>query len=575
MSTRDALSEQGIRLRNFASGGHKTLCPKCSHTRTKKTDPCLSVTIGDDGAVWKCHNCGWSGGTGGRDSAPVSLRKQPVRPAYVAPERVPSALVEWFKARGIPSRVIERNKIDLIIGRNEEIAFPYFRGGVVVNVKYRTFDKQFRQSKDAEKIYYGLDDIAGQTEVIICEGEIDKLSFEVAGLRNVVSVPDGAPKEAKVQVPNPEDDRKFEYVWNCKDAFENVTKIILATDDDAPGQALAEELARRYGKHRCWTVTWPNGNDSKAKDANEVLLAHGPEVLREIITLAKPYPIKSLYDAGMFETDTLRLYRGEKAETFSTGWPDIDALFRVRPGELSVVTGAPNGGKSQFVDALAINLANSHGWKFAVCSFENPPDHHIAKLAEAWLEMPFWPGPRPRMGEGDLRRAIEWLNERFFFIRADDESPTIAWILETARAAVMRYGIRGLVIDPYNEIEHKRPPGQTETEYVSDMLAQVKRFAQSHCVHVWFIAHPAKPQKMKNGEYPEISLYDISGSSHWVNKADIGIVVVRDYSDEEGHPPQYRTEIHVKKVRFKEVGHPGTTTLSFDRATGTYRCVEA
>ncbi len=50
------------------------------------------------------------------------------------------------------------------------------------------------QVTGAEKILFGLDDIAGQPEVIIVEGEMDKLAFEEAGFLNVVSVPDGAPQ---------------------------------------------------------------------------------------------------------------------------------------------------------------------------------------------------------------------------------------------------------------------------------------------------------------------------------------------------------------------------------------------
>jgi twinkle protein len=212
-----------------------------------------------------------------------------------------------------------------------------------------------------------------------------------------------------------------------------------------------------------------------------------------------------------------------------------------------------------------MNLARNSGWKCGVCSFENPGEEHVAKLAEKLTNSPFAEGPRARMTEDELRKAISWLKDRFFFIRADDDSPTIDWILETAKGAVMRHGIQGLVIDPYNEIEHKRPFGMTETEYVSQMLAKVKRFAQGNGVHVWFIAHPAKPYRNDGGKTQPLSLYDISGSAHWVNKADVGIVVERDYE------AMGQTEVHVKKVRFKAVGQPGSVRFDFDRAVGTYR----
>jgi twinkle protein len=169
------------------------------------------------------------------------------------------------------------------------------------------------------------------------------------------------------------------------------------------------------------------------------------------------------------------------------------------------------------------------------------------------------------MSESDLQQAMDWIADRFYLIRFDDEAPTIEAILEKARAAVMRHGIRGLVIDPYNEIEHRRPPGMTETEYVSQLLGKVKRFAQRHGVHVWFVAHPAKMQRENGGSCPIPTLYDISGSANWVNKADIGVVIHRDPDKD-----QTRTEIQVRKVRFKSVGKIGAVALRWDRATGRY-----
>jgi len=265
-----------------------------------------------------------------------------------------------------------------------------------------------------------------------------------------------------------------------------------------------------------------------------------------------------------FRGAVLALYHNGRQRAHSTGWPCLDELMTIREGELSVVTGVPGAGKSEFVDALMVNLADRYGWRFAVCSFENPPDEHLSKLAEKRLGMPFWEGPTARMGEADLSRALDWAADHFVFIRADDEAPTLDWILENARSAVMRYGVRGLVIDPYNEIEHKRPTAMSETEYVSQTLGKVKRFGLQHGVHVWFVAHPAKMHR-ESGSIPTPTLYDISGSANWANKADLGVVVHRDPGK---HPPE--TEIYIRKVRFKSVGRIGMVTLRYDRATGRY-----
>lgn len=581
-----ALDAAGIRLRDYRPGDHRTTCPQCSAQRKKKTDPCLSVTIEESGrhAVWHCHHCDLSGGTKEpTDSAAPQQqdrrRKPPVRPTFNPNPNLPVALIEWFKGRGIPEAVLKRNKVSAARVWMPEpakevgvVAFPYYRGGELINVKYRRVkEKQFRQEKDAEKIFYGLDDLVGAKDAIIVEGEPDKLACEVAGILNVVSVPDGAPKMVSDREIDPEDDKKFEYVWNCREYFEDKERIIIATDADGPGQALAEELARRFGRERCWRVHWPQQGDAQRKDANEVLLEDGAQVLRECVEYAEPWPIKSLFTVAAFADAVHDLYDHGPGRSFTTGWPAMNEFYKVRPGEVTVVTGEPGSGKSEWVDALQVQMADKHGWKFALCSFENPPAEHLGKLLEKRCAAPFFDGPTWRMQRPELDQALAWLGEHFFFIRAEDEAPTIDWILETAQGAVARYGIRGLTIDPYNEIEHKRPGGMTETEYVSQMLGKVKRFAANAGVHVWFIAHPAKIQRNRDGSTPIPTLNDISGSKNWVSKADVGIVVHRDYdAEQEGNRMVGKTAVHIRKVRFKAVGRPGTVYFEYDRATGLY-----
>ena len=580
MTLVERLLQFGIRLDNYAPGDKKLLCPKCSHTRRNKADPCLSVTVDADAdhAVWNCHNCGWKGTTHELDAtareAKKRRRNQPPKRPTRAPGILTPAVLRWFADRGISEAVVRRNKIGAarhwipaLRAEVDCIAFPYFRNGELINIKYRALQsKHFTQEKDAEKILYGLDDIADQDEAIIVEGEVDKLSAEVAGILNVVSVPDGAPSKLKDEVR--EDDAKFEYLGNCEAELTRLKKIIIAVDHDAAGQVLEEELARRLGKERCWLVLWPEANDVLCKDANEALLWHGPEAVRASIADAEPYPITGLHLITRYRDEILSLYdrlteAGAPERGLSTGWPSVDEFMTIRQGELSVVTGYTHSGKSEVIDALMVNMARLHGWNFAICSFENPPTQHIPKLLEKYLGAPFRDGPTRRMGREEAYHAMLDLEDRFFLIRAGDEAPTIDWILERARAAVLRYGIKGLVIDPYNEVEHHRDRNMTETEYVSQILGKVKRFAENHGVHVWFVAHPAKPQR-DAGKLPVPTLYDISGSANWANKADIGLVIYREMDDDN------RVTLYLRKVRFKEVGQVGVVELQWDKVTGRY-----
>jgi twinkle protein len=437
----ELLLDHGIRPRRYADGDQKLVCPRCSHTRKHRSDPCLSLTIARNEAIWKCHHCEWSGAVNERENhrqprrRPVAPIKPTARPGNPTP-----ALLRWFSERGISAATVQRNQIwavrnyVLALGAEVDcIAFPYFRVGELVNIKFRALaEKAFAQVKDAEKILYGLDDIAEAKSAIIVEGELDKLALEEAGISNVVSVPDGAPKEVKAGDPDP-DDAKFSYVAGCAEDLNRLERIVLATDNDGPGLALAEELARRLGKERCWRVRWPDSGDVQCKDANDVLLMHGADVLRECIDRAEPYPIAGLHSIFDFADETLLLYRDGRQRGLLTGWKSLDEYMTIRPGELSVATGVPGSGKSEFIDSLTVNLAQNYGWRFALCSFENPPAEHIAKLAEKHLGAPFWDGPTSRMSEVDLGRAMDWIADRFYLIRFDDEAPTIEAILEKAR----------------------------------------------------------------------------------------------------------------------------------------------
>ncbi|MDE2470828.1 MAG: hypothetical protein KGL35_19300, partial [Bradyrhizobium sp.] len=91
-------------------------------------------------------------------------------------------------------------------------------------------------------------------------------------------------------------------------------------------------------------------------------------------------------------------------------------------------------------------------------------------------------------------------------------------------------------------------------------------FGRRNRCHVFIVAHPQKLYRNKDGHYPVPTLYDISGSAHWRNKADNGIVVYRDINE----PENPLVEIHVQKVRFREVGKVGGVELKYDKATGCY-----
>lgn len=551
-------SDFNIDVGSSVSGEHKALCPQCSPHRKKKNLKCLNVNL--DKGVFNCWHCGWSGTLKSGEWQRPEVRKAYTKPAYVAPAQVPDGTVAWFKTRGIDAAVVERNQITKgciyfpqVEEERECIMFPYFRGEEVVNIKYRSKDKMFRMAAGAERILYGINDIDPKVLVWV-EGEMDKLSVEMAGVKSCVSVPDGAPAADSKSYSN-----KFDFL--SEKVLESVQMHVIAVDSDEPGVRLQEELVRRLGREKCLVVVWPDD----CKDANDVLVKHGVETLADCIGNARPLPIEGTYRVEDIIESIYSDYEYGPERGVSTSWSEMDDTYRVMAGEWTLVTGIPGHGKSEWLDALALNLARLYGWNFGVYSPENQPlKYHVEKMAEKIVGRPFSAGPTERMTFEEMGSALKFINDHFNFMLPD--YPTVDGLLEISQQLVLRHGIRGLIIDPWNEINPARDGNLSETDYISQALTKIRTFARRNEVHVWLVAHPTKLRKNEaTGAYPVPTPYDVSGSAHWRNKADNCITIYRDVV-KHGSPVQ----VHVQKVRKKSNGKVGMVEFDYDHICGRY-----
>jgi len=288
-------------------------------------------------------------------------------------------------------------------------------------------------------------------------------------------------------------------------------------------------------------------------------------VLRECIEHAKAYPIDGVYGANDYTDAIWDLYQGNQVKPFSTGFDQLDLIYKLLPATFHVVTGIPNHGKSNFLDQLLVNAARQHGWKFAIFSPEHSTTYHIRRLAEIYQQKPFDEGYTERMSPDDLHDAIVFINEHFKFIESRERVPTIDWLLERARMACVRHGVNGVVVDPYNEISATRASGKREDEHIRDLISSCKQFCRNQNVIMWVVAHPSKLQRRDDGSYPIPSMYDISGAAHWHNMSDVGLVVHRLF--DEG-----KTVICTKKIREQGYyGQLGEALFEYDTRQKVFR----
>ena len=556
-----------VDIRHRTSGVIKTICNQCLPTRHNKRDRSLRVNI--DTGHCHCYHCGADfyvpDDTEEREKAErQAARKR--RAAAVVPQHfqrpvfdaskttLSDATERWLvETRCIPQSVIaelritEQEEFMPQFGAKERcVCFNYFEGGQLVNTKFRSGKKHFKMVQGAELIPYNVDSLIGQTSCIIHEGELDAASSIAAGFKGVISVPAGANSNLSWL------DRFMET------HFEDLEEIIIAVDTDSAGIRLRDELVNRLGAERCRVVAY--GPD--CKDANEHLVKYGLESLRIAIEQAVEVPLEGIFTAADLHGDLRALFDNGFGPGAETGWEEMDKICTYERRRNIIVTGTPGAGKSEWVDELVLRLCLRHQWKIGFFSPENIPIvYHLRKLIEKLTGHRFQNGCG--MTEGLLARSEEFLAENVSHISLKGNA-TPDRVLAKARELVVRRGCRIFVFDPLNRFDHEPAPGQTETQYISNLLNKFTEFATQYNCLLILVAHPRKMNRNPTtGATPRVEMYDINGSADFYNKADYGIVVERD--KEIGI-----TRVYVDKVKFKHLGVGGVATFVYDPVNGRY-----
>ena len=529
----DKFNQHGLK-ENATQG----ICPSCSHTRKPKNQKAQCASYDWERGLGTCHNC---------DSTfqlHTYQRKGASEKVYIRPDtpeqfnEVSTNVETWFGTRGISKQTLK----DLQVtegpewmpqtSKNENtIQFNYFMGDQLINVKYRDGRKNFKLYKGAEKVFYNINSIVGYDWCVIVEGEMDVLALHEAGIKNAISVPNGATLNSN----------NLDYLDNCIDYFDDKTKIILAVDADEPGQALRQEFIRRLGAETCYLVDF-NGN----KDANEYLLEHGSDKLRDVITKCTQVPLEGVTTLYDIQDEVKEFVKNGFKPGFQVGLKNFDKIFSTYTGQFITVTGIPSSGKSDFVDQMVVGYNNMYGWKTAFASPENQPTYlHAHKLMrKTWEDMP----TQGDIGSDKWQQVTEKVNDNYFFI--DMDRYTLESVLRKGAELVKRKGIKCLVIDPYNKVRDVDCKTEDVNRYTMEYLTKIEIFAKKYDVLVFIVAHPTKMYKGQDGKIEEPTMYNIKGGGEWYDASYHGLLVHRDYDAKT-------TKVKVLKVKFQNLGENG------------------
>ena len=523
---------------SLKEGASQGTCPLCSSDRQPKNQKAQCASYDWERGLGTCHNCDTS------FQLHTYQRKGASERVYVRPDAIEqfndvSTNVEtWFGTRGISKKTLQ----DLQVTEGQEwmpqtskmentIQFNYFMGDQLINVKYRDGRKNFKLYKGAEKVFYNINSIVGYDECIIVEGEMDVLALHEAGVKNVISVPNGATLNSN----------NLDYLDNCIDYFEDKTKVILAVDADEPGQALKQEFIRRLGAEVCYTVDFAD-----CKDSNDYLIEHGADALRSAIHAAKQVPLEGVSTLYDIQDELKDFVKNGFKPGFQVGLKNFDEIFSTYTGQFITVTGIPSSGKSDFVDQMCVGYNTNYGWKTAFASPENAPTYlHAHKLMrKVWQDMP---SPGDIDGE-QWNKVADHVNDNFFFI--DMERYTLDHVLRKGAELVKRKGIKCLVIDPFNKVRDVNCKTEDVNRYTMEYLTKIEVFAKKYDVLVFIVAHPTKMYKGSDGKIEEPTMYNIKGGGEWYDASYHGLLVHRDYDTKT-------VKAKVLKVKFQNLGENG------------------
>ena len=554
------------KFKKSTNGYLRGACPKCKsrNGKTNNTDFSLNLDIGF--ARCKSSKCEYNEGivldTKNYKKPDVTKLKSIHQDWDMVQAKTKDGIVRnWLTERtrrGFSVEDMEASGVkpvsyfwgdDLI---NTALAYPmYDINGELINIHYRPPKKEygFRFSGGAEMIFYGLEtlsEFAGNDKpipyIIITEGYDDALTYRKAGLKYVLSVPNGfGLKNGELSAP------QLQYLNRELALLQRAKVVYLATDRDSPGELGAMELARRIGKRNCRRTYAPNIGETNPKDANEylqkmVLAGEISEALKELANIekySKHIPVEGITDPA-FDLEMVLIENskpadyGRKITTFFDAYDfPLDSIFRFKVGKIGAILSRANEGKTPFWMNCAVRLAVQHGWKFGVYCPESGEAWKVTKeLIQIYSGKVV--GLNPTFGVGitdsEIVESAQFIQKHFIIIDEYSFEKGLSFnsIYELGRELVSQHGINQLIIDPVNNIEdaYAAKYGKTSSDALGSDLMGARRFCNETECGLIFVLHPSKASMSANKGLIT-SLLDANFGSIWESKVDWALCVRR------------------------------------------------
>lgn len=349
--------------------------------------------------------------------------------------------------------------------------------------------------------------------LVITEGQSDTLAIIEAGYLNVVSVPGGA--------------QNTKWISECYEWLEKFDKIILWSDQDAPGIKMRKEVCSRLGQWRTKYVEIPDeylAENKEHKDANAILFSYGDQAVLDLIANAQEIPIYGVVDLAEVEEFSI-----EEASGFYTRIKPLDdTLYKMLFGSVCVVTGARAAGKSSCVNQIFICEPLDQGFDVFLYSAELS-----TPVIKSWINVTM-SGPENITMKNTFVHVInkeakkkmeDWYKGRIW-IYDDKKDNSADSVLDKAISVTRKYGAKVWIIDNLSVLDIGANDNNLY-EKQKDLMTKLIGLADLYGVLIVLVAHP---RKLQNGM--EVSNDDVAGSASLTNLAQY-VISVKRFSERE------------------------------------------
>ncbi len=242
----------------------------------------------------------------------------------------------------------------------------------------------------------------------------------------------------------------------------------------------------------------------------------------------------------------------------STGIPALDSFFRLKEGNLVIVNGHDNVGKSVILWYLATLSAINYGWKWVIHAAENKAGGVIRKIVEFKSGRTVY-----GMEKTELDAHKKWAYAHFTVL-SNKDTYTYKTVLEIADKIIATTPRNALLIDPYNSLYRDKDNGMNVHDYDYECLGDIRNWIYTRKCTVFINCHGVTEAARRvypkghqyEGHVMPLGKADTEGGSKFPNRADDFITIHRMVH----HPSEWMfTEIHVRKIKEMETG--GRPTL--------------